>query len=266
MALLQRVMKPINEDILVACESAKQMEGPQNMHESNTVSNHADMIGPCRGVRRRKVFCSFSACVPPGKAAVMQICCDTNHCHVLHLIHSGIPQNLQLLLEDPTVLKVGAGIAGDATKVSRDYGISIKGVEDLSFHANQKLGGGLHNILLTPDGTRNCFTSFPNWLVNEKTVATLMSQTCSPILMFLFLVGTGWVFTMQIKFFNGGKLMKPSKIRMGNWETPFLSKEQLDYAATDAFASWFLYQTIKDLPDVQDVTDKGSEVDVVPQQ
>lgn len=37
--------------------------------------------------------------------------------------------------------KVGAGIGGDALKVSRDYNISIKGVEDLSFHAKQKLGG-----------------------------------------------------------------------------------------------------------------------------
>lgn len=49
---------------------------------------------------------SKSIGVPPGKVAVMQICGDTSHCHVLHLIHSGIPQNLQLLLEDPTVLKV----------------------------------------------------------------------------------------------------------------------------------------------------------------
>lgn len=68
---------------------------------------------------RRKTFCSFSACkitepllyetsigVPPGKVAVMQICCDTVQCLVLHLIHSGIPRNLQLLLEDSTVLKV----------------------------------------------------------------------------------------------------------------------------------------------------------------
>ncbi|CAJ2668180.1 unnamed protein product [Trifolium pratense] len=142
---------------------------------------------------------TFRRGVPPGKAAVMQICCDTNHCHVLHLIHSGIPQNLQLLLEDPTVLKVGAGIAGDATKVSRDYGISIKGVEDLSFHANQKIGGGLHK-----------------WGLASLTEKLLSKQ-----------------------------LMKPSKIRMGNWETPFLSKEQLDYAATDAFASWFLYQVLR---------------------
>lgn len=37
--------------------------------------------------------------------------------------------------------KVGAGIGNDAGKVFRDYNISVKGVEDLSFHANRKLGG-----------------------------------------------------------------------------------------------------------------------------
>ncbi|CAK8567103.1 unnamed protein product [Lathyrus sativus] len=162
---------------------------------------------------------TFRRGVPPGKVAVMQICCDTSQCLVLHLIHSGIPRNLQLLLEDSTVLKVGAGIGGDATKVSRDYDISIKGVEDLSFHANQKLGGGLHK-----------------WGLASLTEKLLSKE-----------------------------LKKPNKIRMGNWETPILSKEQLEYAATDAFASWFLYQTIKDLPDLQDDTDKSSEVDAVPQ-
>lgn len=40
------------------------------------------------------------------------------------------------------------------------------------------------------------------------------------------------------------QLHKPNKIKLGNWETNFLSKEQLDYAATDAFASWYLYQVI----------------------
>jgi ribonuclease D len=38
------------------------------------------------------------------------------------------------------------------------------------------------------------------------------------------------------------QLEKRNKIRLGNWETNFLSKEQLEYAATDAFASWHLYQ------------------------
>jgi len=43
----------------------------------------------------------------------MQICADSSHCYVLHLIHSGIPRNLQLLLEDPTVLKVSISVKLD---------------------------------------------------------------------------------------------------------------------------------------------------------
>lgn len=44
--------------------------------------------------------------VLPGKAAVMQICGDTSHCYVMHIIHSGIPPSLRSLLEDSSVLKV----------------------------------------------------------------------------------------------------------------------------------------------------------------
>ncbi|KAG4990047.1 hypothetical protein JHK85_033030 [Glycine max] len=102
---------------------------------------------------------------------------------------------MKLLLEDPTVLKVGAGIDGDAVKVFRDYNISVKGVTDLSFHANRKLGVD------------------HKWGLASLTEKLLSKQ-----------------------------LKKPNKIRLGNWETPVLSKEQLEYAATDAFASWYLYQ------------------------
>lgn len=42
----------------------------------------------------------------PGKAAVMQICLDTSHCHVMHIFHSGIPKTLRLLLENSLLLKV----------------------------------------------------------------------------------------------------------------------------------------------------------------
>ncbi|MED6158962.1 hypothetical protein PIB30_037934 [Stylosanthes scabra] len=164
---------------------------------------------------------SFRSGVPPGKVAVMQICHGTSHCHVLHLIHSGIPKNLQLLLEDPLILKVGAGIGGDTAKVFRDYKISIKGVEDLSFHANRKLGGSPHH-----------------WGLASLAEKLLSKQ-----------------------------LKKPKKIRLGNWETSVLSKEQLEYAATDAFASWHLYQAIKDLPEPQvESNDKSSKAEDVPQQ
>ncbi|KAG6431461.1 hypothetical protein SASPL_109540 [Salvia splendens] len=83
---------------------------------------------------------SFRRGVSPGKVAVMQICGDNSCCHVLHLIHSGIPTNLQSLLEDDTSLKVGAGIANDARKLWKDYDVSINTFQDLSDRANQKLG------------------------------------------------------------------------------------------------------------------------------
>ncbi|KAL5171278.1 Werner Syndrome-like exonuclease [Glycine soja] len=102
---------------------------------------------------------------------------------------------LYFVLQIAMWMKVGAGIDGDAVKVFRDYNISVKGVTDLSFHANRKLGGD------------------HKWGLASLTEKLLSKQ-----------------------------LKKPNKIRLGNWETPVLSKEQLEYAATDAFASWYLYQ------------------------
>jgi len=42
----------------------------------------------------------------PRKAALMQICMDTSHCYVIHIIHSGIPTILKSLLEDRSSVKV----------------------------------------------------------------------------------------------------------------------------------------------------------------
>ncbi|KAJ6683685.1 hypothetical protein OIU85_007382 [Salix viminalis] len=84
---------------------------------------------------------SFTKGVLPGKAAVMQICASNSLCHVMHIFHSGITRSLQFLLEDSTVVKAGIGIGGDRVKVFRDYNVSVKSVEDLSYLANQKLGG-----------------------------------------------------------------------------------------------------------------------------
>ena len=43
------------------------------------------------------------------------------------------------------------------------------------------------------------------------------------------------------------QLPKPKKIQLGNWEAKVLSKDQLHYAATDAFASWYLYEVVSTL-------------------
>lgn len=44
--------------------------------------------------------------VLPGKVATVQICVDNNYCDVMHIFHSGIPQRLQHLIEDSTLVKV----------------------------------------------------------------------------------------------------------------------------------------------------------------
>lgn len=148
----------------------------------------------------------FRTGVPQRKVAVMQICGDPCHCYVMHIIHSGIPQSLRSLLEDPTSVKVGVGISADARKVYKDYDISVKALEDLSGLANQKFGG-------VPK----------QWCMASLTEKLICKQ-----------------------------LPKPGKIRLGNWEADNLSMEQLQYAATDAFASWYLYQSLKTLPDATD--------------
>lgn len=158
---------------------------------------------------------TFKRGVSPGKVAVMQICVDTSHCHVMHIFHSGITRSLQFLLEDPILLKVGVGIANDAVKVFKDYNVSIKAVEDLAYLAKQKLGGD-------PQKWRS-LSSLTEMLISKE-------------------------------------LQKPNKIRLGNWETDSLSQAQLEYAATDAFASWHLYQVLKGLSNTEEVApDKGIE-------
>ncbi|XP_057543276.1 3'-5' exonuclease-like isoform X5 [Amaranthus tricolor] len=156
---------------------------------------------------------SFNRGIPQGKAAVMQICGDMTHCYVLHIIHSGIPDILQSLLENSTYIKVGVGIYNDSVKVFHDHNVSIKGIEDLSCLANQKLGG----------------------------------------------VPKQWSLSSLVETLTCKQLLKPKKIRLGNWEVGILSKAQLQYAATDAFASWYLYEVLQSFPDLpKDQNDDNS--------
>ncbi|KAF8402155.1 hypothetical protein HHK36_013107 [Tetracentron sinense] len=141
----------------------------------------------------RPTFRRGAAC---RKAAVMQICGDTSHCYVMHIIHSGIPPILQSLLEDSASLKVGVCIANDAVKVLKDYNVCIKALEDLSSLANLKLGG-----------------------IRRK-----------------------WSLSSLTEMLTCKQLEKPNKIRLGDWEADVLSRKQLQYAATDAFVSWYLCQ------------------------
>ncbi|XP_047317685.1 Werner Syndrome-like exonuclease [Impatiens glandulifera] len=150
---------------------------------------------------------TFKKGVPPGKAAVLQICADTSSCHVMHIIHSGIPHCLKSLLENPAFVKVGVGISNDAVKLFSDHNASVQPLEDLSFIANQKLVGG----------------KTKNWSLSALTEMLICKR-----------------------------LAKPGKIRLGNWAANILSKKQIQYAATDAYVSWYIYQVLKNLPDPVD--------------
>uniref|UniRef100_A0A0A9FZA8 3'-5' exonuclease n=1 Tax=Arundo donax TaxID=35708 RepID=A0A0A9FZA8_ARUDO len=58
-----------------------------------------------------------------------------------------------------------------------------------------------------------------------------------------------WSLASLTEMITCKELPKPSNIRMGNWEACFLSKHQLQYAATDAYISWYLYEALQNLPD-----------------
>nr|AHW98474.1 3'-5' exonuclease [Oryza brachyantha] len=58
-----------------------------------------------------------------------------------------------------------------------------------------------------------------------------------------------WSLASLTEMITCKELPKPSNIRMGNWEAYVLSKQQLQYAATDAYISWHLYEVLQSLPD-----------------
>ncbi|XP_002974045.2 Werner Syndrome-like exonuclease [Selaginella moellendorffii] len=82
---------------------------------------------------------SFERGAVPGRTAVLQLCLDSSRCYVFHIFHSGIPPQLQKLLEEETISKAGIGISGDVSKLKLDYGVTVTGSVDLSAMANQKL-------------------------------------------------------------------------------------------------------------------------------
>ncbi|RCV32598.1 hypothetical protein SEVIR_7G038900v4 [Setaria viridis] len=58
-----------------------------------------------------------------------------------------------------------------------------------------------------------------------------------------------WSLASLTQMITCKELPKPSNIRMGNWEADVLTKQQLQYAATDAYISWYLYEALQSLPD-----------------
>ncbi|KAH9619068.1 hypothetical protein KSS87_005617 [Heliosperma pusillum] len=66
-----------------------------------------------------------------------------------------------------------------------------------------------------------------------------------------------WSLYSLVETLTCKQLLKTKNIRLGNWEAEPLSKPQLQYAATDAFASWYLYEVLKSFPDLPEVQNEN---------
>lgn len=69
-------------------------------------------------------------------------------------------------------VQVGAGIAGDARKVLKDYNVSVNAFQDLSELANQKLA--------MP--RRWGLASLTEVLINKQVIAQLLLQSSWPLM------------------------------------------------------------------------------------
>ncbi|VAH39887.1 unnamed protein product [Triticum turgidum subsp. durum] len=175
---------------------------------------------------------------PPCKVALMQLCMDKTHCYLMHIIHSGVPPILKSLLEDSSSVKVGVCIDNDARKMFNDYDVRVQPLMDLSTVANVKLAGPYKRWSLAA-------------LTEMVTCKEISLLGLYSLLIFCFhctnlLLCCNALHHLQL---HVDKLPKPGNIRMGNWESFVLSKKQLEYAATDAYISWYLYEVLRSLPD-----------------
>lgn len=75
---------------------------------------------------------SFSGYRTQGKTALAQVC-DEKTILLIHVARmKRFPPALQRLAEDPTRIKLGVQIAGDASKLQRDFSIRSQGTLDIN--------------------------------------------------------------------------------------------------------------------------------------
>ncbi|KAK9814882.1 hypothetical protein WJX73_001238 [Symbiochloris irregularis] len=87
---------------------------------------------------------TFKAGQVPCRAALLQLCyfepgSQIYECLLLQIRHTGLTPSLRQLLERADILKAGVGINGDAMKLTRDYGIQMKGLVCLGEQADLRM-------------------------------------------------------------------------------------------------------------------------------
>ena len=81
---------------------------------------------------------SFQKGGPEHKTALVQIA-TSKGCYLLQTCATGMTGSLRALLEDPTVVKCGVRIRGDAAKLKRDFGLEMGGVQELQDMARARM-------------------------------------------------------------------------------------------------------------------------------
>lgn len=80
--------------------------------------------------------CEWTNIRRPGAVSVLQLATRNDYIFIFRLRQIGrIPDSLQILLTDPTILKVGVSSLDDAHKLWRDHKIMVRGTFDLRFMA-----------------------------------------------------------------------------------------------------------------------------------
>jgi len=73
------------------------------------------------------------------KTAVLQLA-NEKTCYIFHISRIGkIPEGLVSLLQDPSVIKTGVSIMGDASKLYKDFRIGSRGLVDLAQYTRSKI-------------------------------------------------------------------------------------------------------------------------------
>eukprot|EP00899_Mesostigma_viride_P019980 jgi/Mesvir1/27984/Mv20184-RA.2 len=163
---------------------------------------------------------TFQSGASPAKTSVIQICPSPARCYVLHLAPAlagrsdegdagcPLPESLCQVLRSPHIHKAGVGVGGDAMKLRRDFGVDTVSLCDL---------GGMARARVMPQGAAGAANG-------------------------------GGGLSALVENVLGARLDKLPRLRLSNWDEAPLSRAQLQYAATDAFASLMLFQALERLP------------------
>jgi len=183
------------------------------------------------------------------------------------------------LLSDPRILKVGVGVAGDASKLLMDYNVAMKGVMDLSVYANQRIGPPTHTHF-RQGGGNNTNPNGGSSPQTAETAGSALNGTSSPSplsplpangangVVVPAAAGAAsnanapdparspspspspsskpfeWSLSKLVAHCVGSDLPKPKRVRMSNWAQYSLTSAQRDYAALDALVGLWCYDAL----------------------